>query len=437
MSIIAEKIEIDFTDDQITTSAGSYFLAQMSSHLNLPRLLDDGLHLKSRRRGASDAEMMLSLIYSLAQGDGAILDVDRLGADVPRRRLLGLEKVPNHRRLGEYLRRFDSAACATLTAVARRVARQIAPAVIAHELETKGYVPVFVDGSAIEVSGEYFEGAKKLYHQEVGYWLHGVFVGGLWVEQRLWPGGVDVARGWREQLEAVAGLGDEACPVWVRMDNAYYRKEVIEFCDEHGWDYSVSVTSDTYKRPLREIVSAFWEEDWTPINDDGTEHAALVYHRPEGWEDEHAYVVVRSQYEGKQKLLWPRYTYILVSDDRLDLAELVRRHRGKQGQENAFKGPLIHLDLHHPPCQSFAANRAFYIAGQIAQMLLVAVQYHLLPPEARTHGIRTIIRDLVRTAGKLVRHARRWKLLFAKSALKLPWLAHAADRLQALANAPP
>ncbi len=52
-----------------------------------------------------------------------------------------------------------------------------------------------------------------------------------------------------------------------------------------------------------------------------------------------------------------------------------------------------------------------------------------LPAEARKHGIRTIIRDLIRVAGKLVRHARRWKLLFSKSALRLDWLAHAADCL--------
>lgn len=437
MHIIPENFEIDFTDDQISPTAGSFFIARMAQHLGLPEAIDKHLHLKKRRRGASDAEMMLSLIYSLAQGDGAILDVERLRADSPRRSLLGLKTVPDHRRLGEYLHRFDDTACRSLTDLAQAVVRQVAPAVIDHEIETRGYVPVFVDGSGIEVSGRYFEGANKLYNDSEGYWLHGVFVGGLWVEQRLHPGGVDVAKGWREQLEAVAGLIGEGKPVWARMDNAYYRKSVVEYCDAQGWDYSISVTNATYKRPLRDVVSAFWEEDWTPINDDGTEHAALIHYRPENWEEEHTYVVVRSLYDGNQRLIWPRYTFILVSDDELSLRQLVRRHRGKQGQENAFKGPLIDLDLHHPPCSKFAANRAFYTAGQLAQVLLVAVQYHLLPTEARRHAIRTVIRDLVRTAGKIVRHARRWKLLFAKSGLRLWWLAHAADRLEALAHAPP
>jgi HEPN domain-containing protein len=90
---------------------------------------------------------------------------------------------------------------------------------------------------------------------------------------------------------------------------------------------------------------------------------------------------------------------------------------------------ILHLDLHHPPCGVFNANRAFYSAGQIAQILLVALQMKLLPKEAQIHSIRTIIRDIVRVAGKLVCHARKWKLLFAKSALRLHWISHAADCL--------
>ncbi len=429
MSIIARKIEIEFTDEQISASAGSVFLSAMAARMGLTDEIRSAIKLKKRARGASDVEMLLSLIYSLAQGDGAILDVDRLGTDAARCALLGLGRVPNHRRLGEYLSRFDDSACERLLAVARLQASNIVGSVIEHETVTKGYVPVFVDGTGIEVSGEYFEGAGKLYDGSLGYWLHAAFVGGLWVTQRLQKGGVHVAHGVKELLEETAAMLGEGCPVWARFDNAYYRKEVVHFCKEHGWDYSISVTSNTYKRPLRESMEDFIESDWEAINDDGTEHAAFLYHKPGGWKEEQTYVVVRTMQEEKQKLLFPRYTFILVSRSDISLAEIVKRHREKQGQENALKGPLIHLDLHHPPCSQFNANRAFYAAGQIAQILLVALKMKLLPKEARSHNIRTIIRDLIRVAGKLVYHARKWKLLFAKSALRLHWLSYAADCL--------
>jgi hypothetical protein len=70
--MIAKKYEIDFTDDNITSSGGSAFLASVSSLLHLPHLLDSALGLKVRKEGALDSEMMLSLIYSLAIGDCAL-----------------------------------------------------------------------------------------------------------------------------------------------------------------------------------------------------------------------------------------------------------------------------------------------------------------------------------------------------------------------------
>lgn len=93
-------------------------------------------------------------------------------------------------------------------------------------------------------------------------------------------------------------------------------------------------------------MEGFTEADWQAINDDDTEHAAYIYHRPGGWKHEQAYVVVRTMQEEKQKLLFPRYTFILVSRDDLPLAEAVRRHRGKQGllcrgadRADSFSGP--------------------------------------------------------------------------------------------------
>jgi len=138
MSIIARKIEIDLTDEKSSASAGSVCLSAMAERLGLPDYLKKSITLKKRARGASDVEMLLSLIYRLAQGDGAILDVDRLGADNARCELLGLDRVPNHRRLGEYLGRFDDRACERLLAAARLQALKVIGCVIEHEMQTRG-----------------------------------------------------------------------------------------------------------------------------------------------------------------------------------------------------------------------------------------------------------------------------------------------------------
>ncbi len=148
-------------------------------------------------------------------------------------------------------------------------------------------------------------------------------------------------------------------------------------------------------------------------------------YRPAGREEQ-SYVAIRRRRDRGQTLLLPVYTVIPVSRDDLPLDEPVRRHRGKQGQENAFKGPPIDLNLHHPPCRKFRANRAFCICGQLAQLLLRAVQYQLLPARARRHGLRPLIRYLVRVVGRLVRSGRRWRLDFARTRFRLDWLYNAA-----------
>jgi hypothetical protein len=422
------KIDIDFTDAQLTGHGGWAFLARMARRMELPQALAAAVALKTRRRGASDAEMLWSLIASLAVGNGALSDLDALRGDAVGCRLLGLRHAPASRRAGEYLARFAAADVEALLAVARRLSQTIAPAVIAHEVARCGYVPLFIDGTAIEVDGQLFEHAAPGYNGEPQYWLHGVFIGGLWASGRLHPGGVDVAAGWNEQLEQdIAPLLAAGTPVWVRADNAYYRGDFVRSCRQHRRDYSISVTSDTYRRPVLEALEDLPERAWMDIG--MGESATLVYHRPHGW-TEHPYVVVRRLYDGPQQRLIPAYTVILVSRADLPLAELVRRHRGKQGQENAFKGPLIDLDLHHPPCRRFHANQAFYVCGQIAQLLLRAVQYQLLPTAARRHGLRPLIRYLMRTVARLVRTGRRWRLDFAKSNFHLDWLFYAACQLE-------
>lgn len=421
-------VEIEFTDAALTGHGGWSLLGAMARRLGLPEELARSIGLKQRQRGASDAEMLWSLVASLASGNGALSDLDALRADMAGQQLLGLDEAPSGRRLGEYLSRFGEAEVDALLGVVQRLTAQVAPAVIEHEVSSRGYVPLFIDGTAIEVDGHLFEGARRGYDGAVQYWLHGTFLGGLWVSSRLHPGGVDVAKGWREQLERdVAPVIPAGTPVWARADNAYYRGSFIRYCAERGWDYSVSVTNETYRRPVLEVLEGLSEDAWEEIG--LGESATLVYHRPDGWQ-EHAYVVIRKLDDGHQRRLMPAYTVILVSRDDLPLAELVHRHRGKQGQENAFKGPLIDMDLHHPPCRRFHANQAFYACGQMAQVLLRAVQYELLPKAARRHGLRPLIRYLMRTVARLVRTGRRWRLDFAKSNFRLDWLFYAACQLE-------
>ena len=427
-------MEFEFTDLDLTAFGGASILAQTARRLGLFDLLGEAVSVKVRNRGASDAQTLWAIIASLARGQGSLSDLDALRADRVASALLGLRKVPEARRAGEWLARLRPADVKGLWRVAVEFAGRVAPSVVDHEVGTKGYVPLFIDATGIEVDGRLFQWSGKDYHGNRGYWLHATFLGGLWSAGQLQPGGGRVTLNWRRLLEWTAGMLPAGTPVWLRADNAYYKGDLVRLCAERGWDFSISLTNDLWRGPVLEQLEGLPDSAWTDIGME--EEATFATHRPRGWEREQHYVVVRRRTEGGQLLLVPRHTVVLVSRNDLPLKELVVRHRAKQGQENAFKGPLTDLGLHHPPCRSYRANQAFYALGHIAQALLRAVQFTALPKGARRHGIRQVIRYVMRTAAHMVRTARRTCLRFAKTSFRLDWLYEAMTVLEE-ARAPP
>ena len=116
------------------------------------------------------------------------------------------------------------------------------------------------------------------------------------------------------------------------MDSAYYKKEVVELLKEAGQDYSISVTHSVHKKPLYELAQSLPEQVWEKISEDGSEEATFIYYQPAGWREEETYVVIRQREDGGQRRLFLRYYFILVSREDLEVKELVRRHRQKQGR---------------------------------------------------------------------------------------------------------
>ncbi len=139
----------------------------------------------------------------------------------------------------------------------------------------------------------------------------------------------------------------------------------------------MSVTDPRQKAPMLRLAAArgLREDAGEPLDAEGQERAIVVAYRPARGPEEQVCGVIRRDGDGEQRLLEPVCMVMLVSHDRLPVAELVRRHRGQQGQEHAFQGPLTDLGLHPPPCRSHAAQQGFYLGGQIAQLLRRLLPY--------------------------------------------------------------
>lgn len=93
--------------------------------------------------------------------------------------------------------------------------------------------------------------------------------------------------------------------------------------------------------------------------------------------------------------------------------------------QGEFSEVLSDLDLHHPPCLSLLANRAFYAFATLAYNVLTALKLLELTDEQQTWRVRTIIRHLLTVPATLVCHANRRKLRICLREIRMeaPWSA--------------
>lgn len=249
----AWNVEYDFTDANITDCGGISLAAYLAKASGLVGMLESNMNstLKARRRGATEAQSILSQVYLLAKGDGHLSDLDDASEDWVFQFLTGLGRIPGSRRMGEFLCRFGESDLARLREIAMCWLGPLSTTVANSYRSDHGYVPVFIDGTDIEVDGKCFEGAAHGYRKERRYQMHSVFVGNLMVSSRLNGGGSHATHGWREQLDAdVLPLLSGESDIWVRADNAYYKGEFVKYCIAQGWDFSVSVTNINWKSPV-------------------------------------------------------------------------------------------------------------------------------------------------------------------------------------------
>ncbi len=272
-------------DDDLTGLAGLGVVARLARFLGLPEKLAAAVRLQRRRRGGSDGQRLLALLYAACAGGGHLHAGDALGADDVARQTCGLRAVPASRRLGADLQRMHEAALEGLRECARLVSRRLGPLGAPACGQRWGCVPVFVDGTGIEVEGKLFENAERGYNGEQQSWLHSVFVGVAWVSARLNAGGTDVRGDGREQLDQdVAPWLTGRQPVGLRAASAYSCKDLMSSCRRKGRDYSVSVTDPRQKAPILRLAAArgLREDEGEPLDAAGQERAIAVAYRPTG-----------------------------------------------------------------------------------------------------------------------------------------------------------
>lgn len=219
--------QVEKTTNSLTSFAGIPLLLGLAERLKLPEKLNRIPGLKTRRRGYSVADHVLSLAITLIAGGRDLDDVEHLKQDAGLNALLEDSMFPCSNTLGEFLRRFDQTSIWKLGKINAGLIRTLIS-----QRKLSG-LTLDLDATLIE---SYKQEAHKTYKGIFGYdpllvWIPklNVFLTGL-----LRDGNVPPQSHNASLLRKALRLLSKGLPLRFRSDSAGYQPKVVRLCQNNG-----------------------------------------------------------------------------------------------------------------------------------------------------------------------------------------------------------
>jgi Transposase DDE domain group 1 len=426
------SVRVGTTDRAITAFGGAELLREAARAVGLAGLLDDGLSLKKRSRGLSDAEFAVGMAESVALGATCLDDLAVNRADAAQAELRGFE-VPAPQTAGAWLRRF------TIGHV-RQLGKVMAAA------QRNAYVAAGVEEVTLDFDSTYVfsrsrrrQGVDRTYKK--GYALHPLLCfdaqTGSAVHARLRRGKAGASTGISTFVTETLRAVPEGVAVRARFDSGFYSGPLFAQLEAGRVTYLCGAPNTA---PLIEAASQIADEFWESCADKKAELSEFGYRMKTG--PFRRYIVKRVEIPpGKQASLWEggyRYWIFVTSDHTTSPAELERQHRQKATVETGMAELKSNFGLHAFRKHGFMANWAWLLIVCLGHNLCAWTQ-HLGALEAgRDHGElrakRLRYRHLAIPA-MLVRSGRQLTLKLHRHYPYLRRLLSALGRLRHLAVA--
>jgi len=439
-------VDIEFSEEKVTSFGGMVLEHQLGSHLGLWRSLERRLPERAGRY--SWMEIIQSAIAGLLSGARGTYATQEVRDDEALLDLLGLREAPEEATfwrclegLGEMSRE------GLLGAVQAHWTRRILSVLSRRDLlECRGFLPVFADGSLLEGSSRR-EGTKRIQGKGVGLLWGTVFAGPLVVAQALAEKGEGeetvVRRLLPDVVRHVLKPLKLRCKALVLADALYGNGPSLSAIEAQMLFYIVGAhrLSET-ERVLRERSEIEWIEQ-APQPKRGWSQVALCqcWLQCESWPKKRLLVGRRILKDGE---MFPTYYGVVTNLTEKALGtqsaeefaqEIWRLYDAKGRMEIGYKELLSDLNPHHPPCQEHLRNAGFYSLATLAHTLGVGVKLigsradqdeHLQRVKDKRDGVpeRTRVRPrrgmrlwrvrrrLFALPARVSRHARRLRLTF-------------------------
>jgi hypothetical protein len=431
--ILPFDMELTATVDEVTARAGLPLVLEMSRALEVERAVAREVHIRQRRAGYSEAEMVEAVVLLLAAGGECADDMATLGADKGLLALLGKTRLPSPDAVLHFLQAFHDE---PLLAAARAALPEDETALVAPEsvpLAGLGRVTEHVvacaqqqhpvETATLERDATIIESHKRdaVPHDKGGrgYQPEGVY----WVEQDVVvadpfrDGNVPAGK---EPLpvvaQAFAALPAGVTPRRFRADSAAYEITTLKWLMDPAHQIERFTVSADMSRPLRtlceQVPAAAWRLEVQRPHE--TVWWSEVVFCPGEWPKTAPPLRTRvRKIEKVQGELFangsdPRYLAVVSNDFAAEGLALLRWHYEKAGHieqvhdvvKNDLGGGVL-------PCGAFGANAAWFRLCLLTDNILSLLTRVALPAGGATARPKRLRFAVFTLPGRVTAHARR------------------------------
>ena len=422
-------VKVAFRGSRVTSDGGLLLVRELDERLGLGKLIEE--HLSDSRQGSNKkfplADLLRQSVYSRLAGYEDLNDAVRVSAD-PTFRLIGSKK--NWDRGGALTSRLQSFETGILAgdenlsgllAVNRELLAQ------AEAGDASDRVVLDMDSTESPVHGHQEGGAYNGHFESVCY--HPLLLfnqHGDCLAAKLRPGAVSSAADWDEllppEIERQQAAGRR---VAFRADAAFAKPQIYEALEDRGVGYVIRIPAN--KNLEREIEDILFRPPGRPSVKPLVRYKSFRY-QAASWAKPRRIVAKVEHHQGE---LFPRVGF-LVTNMTLPSRSLVRFYNKRGTAEQWIKEGKQATCWTRLSCHRFRANEV--------RLQLAVLAYNLgnlwrrlgLPRRIKSWSLTSLQHRLMKTGGRLVKHARYYWLLLAEGRLNHKLFGEMLGRLAAL-----
>ena len=406
-------LRVAFQGSRVTSNGGLILVRELDERLGFGKLVEQ--HLTDPRANnarLSFADLLRQSVYSRLAGYEDVNDAEQLSR-YPTFRLIDSEKIWDRgAALPSRLQTFETELLAEEENFAglARVNRELIGN--AEAIDSPYRTVLDMDSTEIPVCGEQEQSAYNGHFESMCY--HPLLLfnrDGDCLAAKLRPGNVHSAEDWEElllpEIERQQRMGKE---VALRADAAFAKPEVYEALEERGVKYAIRIPSnDNLERDIAELVP---RPVGRPSKKPLVEYKGFLY-QAAGWKTARRVVAKVEHHLGE---LYPRVGFI-VTNLTLPSRAVVRFYNKRGTAEQWIKEGKQAVKMTRLSCHRFRSNEVRLWLSVIAYNLGNLWRRLVLPQRIGNWSLTSLQQRLVKTGGRLVKHARHHWLLLAESHL--------------------